>query len=222
LDGAGSTLFSLIWNSKGTPAGRPYFQLAASARRTSDNGCGSWPTPLGNRVDLVMEEAAAKEAARKGPMNSLGVTAHLASWPTPRREDGESSGMRWSRGVAETLTAVSSLSGWPTPMAGTPAQKGYNEAGNNDSSRKTVALASWPTTQARDWKGPQGRSYKGDAMDLPAMAASGIAIGSPAQTEKPGQLNPAHSRWLMGYPAEWDACAPTATRSSRKSRQSSS
>ena len=30
-------------------------------------------------------------------------------------------------------------------MAGTPAQNGNNEAGNNDSSRKTVELAGWPT-----------------------------------------------------------------------------
>jgi hypothetical protein len=45
--------------------------------------------------------------------------------------------------------------------------------------------------------------------------------GSSAATAKPGQLNPAFSRWLMGYPAEWDACAPTATPSFRKSRQRS-
>ena len=70
LDGVGSTLFSLTWKDKATPAGRPYCQLAASARRISDSDYGSWPTP----------------------------------------------------------------------MAGTPARNGNNEAGNNDSSRKPVSL----------------------------------------------------------------------------------
>ena len=40
--------------------------------------------------------------------------------------------------------------GWPTPMAGTPAQHGYNEAGNTDSSRKIVALFGYPTPRATD------------------------------------------------------------------------
>lgn len=40
-------------------------------------------------------------------------------------------------------------------MAGTPAQNGNNAAGNNDSSRKTMALAErlmWPTATTRDYR----------------------------------------------------------------------
>src|SRR5262245_33908020 len=45
LDGGGSTLFALTWRRKVTPRGRPYCQLAASARRTSEQDCGSWVSP---------------------------------------------------------------------------------------------------------------------------------------------------------------------------------
>jgi hypothetical protein len=46
--------------------------------------------------------------------------------------------------------------------------------------------------------------------------------GSPAETGSSGQLAPAFSLWLMGFPPEWDACGVAATRSSRRSRRSSS
>ena len=55
------------------------------------------------------------------------------------------------------------------------------------------------------------------------VAAHGvIASGSPAPMGNTGRLNPAFSRWLMGYPVAWDACAPMGTRSSLKSQRSSS
>ena len=150
----GSILFNLIWKVKATPAGRQVYRLRASARRTLDNDCGSWPTTL---------------------------TA-----------DG-----RGSAGV------------------------GKRELPN------VVKWVGWPTTSTRDYKG----GYRGgrmrnnkistDTLDVAAQLTSGqTAIGSPAATENHGQLNPAHSRWLMGLPPAWDACAPTATPSSRKSRKS--
>jgi hypothetical protein len=39
-----------------------------------------------------------------------------------------------------TLTDAARMAGWPTPMAGNPGTETYNEAGNTDSSRKTVYL----------------------------------------------------------------------------------
>jgi hypothetical protein len=55
------------------------------------------------------------------------------------------------------------MASWPSPMAGTPAQNGYNEAGNTDSSRKTVELLTgWKTPncpRAHDSDNTVGKFY---------------------------------------------------------------
>jgi hypothetical protein len=164
------------------------YAVRASAPRTSDNGCSSWPSPKASDIHGAMESRVL------GHRSNLQDRAMLASWKTPRATDGSNGG---------------------------PNQAG--EALSAD-----AALASWSTPQARDHKG----SRTGDTLltqntrplnEQAVMLVSGpTANGCGAETESTGQLNPAHSRWLMGLPPEWDDYAPTVTRSLRKSRRNSS
>lgn len=139
----------------------------------------------------------------------------FTGWVTPTtRDHKDTPGMTAQRDGADRLDQLprqAYLAAWPTPNAASP----QNLRGNGTDPERRLA-------QGRQIGIQDAVRYLLHPSPARLTASGELLTGSYAGTASGGQLNPAHSRWLMGLPPEWDACAPTATPLTRRPRKPSS
>lgn len=218
-----------------TPASRDYKGESGAGRQerkdhpadTVPNAAvlTGWPTPTLQAKEWSEAAVADWTAGERGTHGlDLGAVAVMSGWPTPRSSDGEKGSRTMDGCEAEIArkgrlddlpSTVTWAAGWPTPAAsdgngGKGPRTGVSMTGQMpDGSKVTMGLSA-ATKLAMDHSGPARLTATGEML-----------IGSSAAMESGGQLNPAHPRWLMGLPPEWDDCGVTAMQSLPKQRKRS-
>lgn len=187
--------------------------------------------------------AARKTSATCGP-TSTASSPHdgpLSSWESRLRQRLDSIGstecvLTWRRAITPCArpysrlvpsmrpTAEIAFGLWPTMTSNAPPRNGNNEAGNSAGqvAIRKIMLGLWSTLRASDGaKGGPNQSFGAGGCPLPSQVFA-VGSSSNAPTEGGvGSLHPEFGGWELGFPPEWDACAPLETRSTRASARKS-
>lgn len=227
-----STECVLTWRTSVTKSrARMKYRLAPSMRRTSETGCGLWPTVQSfDANDCQRSPDALARAKMKGGCANLREYTQ-ALWATIRATDGEKGGPQQAFSAGGQTFPAAALSLWATPKASDGAGgRTTLTAGGGNAHLPIQARALWPTVRASENEGRTTRSApshgRTHGLTLPGMSGDLLAGYSTLSTSDFAAFRSGFlihlACWLLHYPQELLHCMVLATQSSQRSPRKSS
>jgi hypothetical protein len=177
-----------------------------------------WATPVANDDNKSVEAHLAMKQ-RMGERDGTGANRTAITSLQVQAKTVLTTGQMSSTSPAPTESGDPCLAGWSTPVAGTPrkSQKAMTSSTNNG--RRSGGGNSSPPGLEQEAELSAGivpKELEGPTMEQTRQRL-GILADVP-RTGNQGQLNPALSRWLMGYPPSWCVAGVKAYRKIKSTR----